>query len=194
MKRALLSLSCLLALSACKHAAPEPDFRPGRDIPPGAIVHVTLQDRKNPRRISTYVVDARAGQVLMRLDGARALELQRPAAPPPRTPSFVPPAPMKDERQGGGTGSQTTSTFALSSSVTVQADCPPPSDEREEDGCVDANAIDPKIETTGNPDPQNENPKFRRGPPGFVIKLAQGLFEAAKLSGLPVQPQQLQRR
>jgi hypothetical protein len=182
MTRALLSLSCLLALAACSHATPEPDFRPSRDIPPGAIVHVTLRDRHEPRRVSTYVVDARAGKLLMRLDGARALELQQ-TSPPPRPPSFAPSTPMRGEQQGE-TGTQTSSS-SFATSFTLEVDCPPPAPgEKQPEGCLDANAIDPKLETTGNPDPQDDPGLRWKRTEQFAIKLAQGIFQAAKLSGI----------
>lgn len=182
MKSVLLSLTCLLALSACKHAAPEPDFRPSRDIPPGAIVHVTFRDRKDPRRVSTYVVDARAGQVLMRLDGARAMEgMQQP--PPPRPPAFAPPTPMRGEQQEQE-GTQ-SSSLAQPLNITTEIDCQVlPSEDKNRDGCLDVNAIDPRLEPTGNPDPQDDPAARVKRTTQFAIKLAQSLFQAAKLSGI----------
>jgi hypothetical protein len=194
MKRALLFLSCALTLSACKHIQPKPDFSPSRDIPAGTIVQVVLSDRKDPNRVSTFIVDAREGRVLERRDGPNALE-PRQSSLRGATASLTLAAAEQDAQQDTS-GSQTLSS-KVSTTFTAQVDCPPPPEgaEPNTNGCILANAIDPRLETTGDRDPKNEALKRTKKTLQFVIRLAQSGFEAAKLNGvILIQPQSLQQR
>lgn len=171
MRRALLSLSCLLALSACRHLCPqpdEPDFNPSRDIPPSAIVRVTLKDKDDPSRMSTFVVDAREGKVLQRLDGPKAVEQRQVRQ-------------AVTQQQGGQQPAADSDAEATAMSVEVYCLV---TTSTPENGCPDASAIDPKMEQTGGDDPKHEIKQQWTRTQDFVIRIARSYFEAVKRSGI----------
>jgi hypothetical protein len=163
MKKLLLPLSCLLALTACwRETRPtEPDWNPSRDIPAGTLVRVTLQDVTDPSRISTFVVDPRAGRVVDRKDGrlAQQKESQSMAAQE-------------------GLSTQTVST-------AVQVPCPEIPDDKDDPGCL-VNASDPKHETTGDPNPIMDYKTRLALTEKFVTQVAVKLLEAAHTTGVNV--------
>lgn len=177
MRRALLSLSCLLALSACRHLCPQPDdpdFNPSRDIPADSIVRVTLQDKNDPSRMSTYVVDARRGEVVRRLDGPQAVEKQQTRGTVSQQQVAQEPAADTDATE------MAVKVYCIVTSSTPENACP------------DASAIDPKMEQTGGDDPKHEIKQYRTRTQDFVVRIARSYFEAVKKSGIDQPMQNLQ--
>ncbi|WP_164020948.1 hypothetical protein [Pyxidicoccus trucidator] len=169
MKRILLPLSCLVALSGCWRHTREPDWNPSRDIPAGTLVRVVLQDVNEPGRISAFTVDPRAGRVIDRQDGKR---VQRQEA---GSVTAAQDAPSK----------QTLNT-------AVQVPCPEVRPDAPE--CL-VYASDPKHETTGDPNPAKENDYAARLAltEKFVVQVSLNLLEAAHVTGVNVGVQGLKQ-
>ena len=162
MKKLLLPLSCLLALSACwRHTREPSDWEPSRDIPAGTLVRVTLRDVSDPSRVSTYVVDPRAGRVVERLDGRRA----------------------QQDASGTVTAAQ-LSTSTVSTSVTLP--CPEIKVEGSEEPICVVFASDPKLETSDDPNPVKELEQRLELTSRFVVQVAVNLLEAAHVTGVNV--------
>ncbi|MFP2931176.1 hypothetical protein ACLESO_39480 [Pyxidicoccus sp. 3LG] len=160
MKRILLPLSCLLALSACWRTTREPEWNPSQDIPPGTLVRVTLQDVKDSSRISTYIVDPRTSRILDRQDGKKALH----------------------DAQDAEQAAQATSTLRMVTTA-VKVDCPP--EQETEEGCI-MPAIDPKHDTSGDPNPIKDLKLRRELTEKFVKLYALKILEAAHVTGVNV--------
>ncbi|NMO14171.1 hypothetical protein HPC49_47465 [Pyxidicoccus fallax] len=161
MKKLLLPLSCLLALSACWRHTREPDWNPAQDIPAGTLVNVTLRDVKDSSRVSTYVVDPRAGRVIARRDGKRAQ--QDVSSEVTAAQDTVAPMPVN---------------------TLVELPCrQPKTGEEGESGCV-ASAIDPKAETSDDPSPTKGGDESLLRTERFVVRVANGLLESAHTAGV----------
>ncbi|NVJ06548.1 hypothetical protein HUW63_15040 [Myxococcus sp. AM001] len=161
MTKRLLPLSCLLLASACQHIGNTPDGNPAKDIPAGTYVHITLQDIRNPERRSTYLVDPRTDTVVERRDGKRAS-----AAEASVTASKAAPAP--------------TSNVSLAMSVNCRIT------KTAREGCVDL-AIDPKHETSGDPNPIKEESRRIALTERYVKQLAVNVLQTARRTGVRVQ-------
>jgi hypothetical protein len=163
MKKLLLPLSCLLALTACwRDTRPtEPDWNPARDIPAGTLVRVTLQDANGSGRSSTFVVDPRSGRVVDRKDGGRAQQQE---------------SSSKVAQEG---------LSAQSVSTSVQVPCPEIPDKEADPGCF-VYASDPKHETTGDPNPIKNYTERLALTERFVTQVAVKLLEAAHVTGVNV--------
>lgn len=157
MKRLLLPLSCLLALSACWRHTRDRDWDPSRDIPAGTRVSVTLQDVSDPSRGTTYLVDPRAGRVVERRDAK---------------------VTRQDASQSTTEAQQLQGTTTLT--TTYRIACAEPKTETEEPACL-VRASDPKHETDDpNPimDPKERLIRTER----FVVQLAQSTLQVAHLN------------
>ncbi|QDF06939.1 hypothetical protein [Myxococcus xanthus] len=168
MKKYLLPLSCLFLASACRHIGNTPDWNPSEDIPAGTDVRITLQDVRNPQRRSTYVVDPRTGTVVERRDGKRAYAVADPQS-------------LDTE----STGEATQAALAPSSSVTVAMSVNCRDSLTSPDGCVDL-AIDPKHETSGDPNPIKEEKRRIAITERYVKQLAVNVLQTAHRAGVQV--------
>ncbi|AEI68887.1 hypothetical protein [Corallococcus macrosporus] len=170
MKKHLLPLSCLFLLSACRHTGNTPDGNPSEDLPAGTYVQITLQDVRNPLKRSTYVVDPRTDTVVERRDGRRAV-----AAPSPRAPGTEP----SDETTQAASAVSQTHSASLTLSVLCRVT------ETAEDGCIDL-AIDPKHETSGDPNPIKEERLRIAITERYVKQLAVNMLRTAHRAGVQV--------
>ncbi|MCP3140255.1 hypothetical protein [Pyxidicoccus xibeiensis] len=172
MKRILLPLSCLLALSACWRNTREPDWNPSQDIPKGTLVRITLQDANNPGIISTFLVDPIANRILDRRDGKQAMQAAQEADS------------EKSVQAAAAVAPRTVSS-------TTIIDCPPA--ELTEEHCL-VRASDPKHETTGDPNPIRDLKLRLERTEQFVKLYALKLLEAAHLSKVDIAVQVGQQR
>ncbi|QQR42815.1 hypothetical protein JKA73_27675 [Myxococcus xanthus] len=168
MKKYLLPLACLFLASACQHLANTPDWKPSEDIPPDTYVLITLQDAHSPQRRSTYVVDPRTGTVVERRDGKRA---------------YAAAAPQSLDTESAGETTQaalaSTSRVTVSMSVNCRETLVSP------DGCVDL-AIDPKHETSGDPNPIKDEKQRIAITERYVKQLAVNVLQTARRTGVQV--------
>ncbi|MFP2962609.1 hypothetical protein ACLEPN_33755 [Myxococcus sp. 1LA] len=170
MKKYLLPLSCLFLLSACRHTGNTPDWNPSEDIPSGTYVRITLQDVRNPQKRSTYVVDPRTDTVVERQDGRRAMAA--PGAQALDTES------SDEATKAASAVSQTNSVFVSMSVICRETQTSP-------DGCIDM-AIDPKHETTGDPNPIKEERLRIAITERYVKQLAVNTLQTAHRAGVQV--------
>ncbi|MBZ4416888.1 hypothetical protein [Myxococcus sp. RHSTA-1-4] len=175
MKNRLLLLPALLALSACRHIPtrePMPSLEEiRREAPPGGLVRVTLRDKHQPLRASSYLVDVRQDKIVARLDSPTAQQLEAQDAP------------MK-------TGSQDSGTFVIAT-LEMSTECKPAEETEDQTGCPpDPGAWngDPIGGTGGGGDPTGGDP-FRP-----VLNLAARTFWSISQSGLPYQMKPVQVR
>ncbi|WIG98895.1 hypothetical protein [Myxococcus sp. SDU36] len=169
MKKYLLPLSCLLLASACQHTGNTPDWNPAKDIPAGTYVRITLQDVRNPERRSTYLVDPRTDTVVERRDGKRAYAAE---------------APQALESEAAVTATQTAPAPTNSVTVAMAVNCR--ITKIAKDGCVDL-AIDPKHETSGDPNPIKEESRRIALTERYVKQLAVSVLQTARRTGVRVQ-------
>jgi hypothetical protein len=159
MKRLLLPLSCLLALSACwRHTR---DWDPARDIPAGTLVSVTLQDVSDPSRGTTYLVDPRAGRVIARRDA----QATRQDASQSTT----------EAQQLQGTTTLTTTYRIACAETKTETES-----ENEEPACL-VRASDPKHETD-DPNPIMDQTERLVRTERFVVQLAQSTLQVAHIN------------
>ncbi|NOJ80508.1 hypothetical protein [Myxococcus xanthus] len=175
MKKYLLPLSCLFLTSACLHTGKTPDWTPSEDIPPGTYVLVTLQDAGSPQRRSTYVVDPRMGTVVERRDGKRAYAVAAPQS-------------LDTE----STGEAVQAALVPTSRVTVAMSVNCRETLASPDGCVDL-AIDPKHETSGDPNPIKDEKQRIAITERYVKQLAVNVLQTARRAGVQVHVPALKR-
>ncbi|AKQ64530.1 putative lipoprotein [Myxococcus hansupus] len=171
MKKFIVPLSCLVvAATGCIHTGRTPDWNPAEDVPPGTRVRVTLQDAQDAERRSTFVVDPRRNVVVERLDGRRAHAHTGPEA-----------SSEAETKAASGTSGPSVSGGQVL--VTMVVTCQ--GAQASENGCV-VLAIDPKHETSGDPNPIVEERERIARTERFVKQLAAGTLEAAHRNGLQV--------
>lgn len=168
MKKYLLPLSCLFLASACRHLGNTPDWNPAKDIPAGTYVRITLQDAHNPQRRSTYLVDPRTDNVVERLDGKRAVAASDAQA-------------LDTE----STGEVSQAAVAPTNRVTLAMSVRCRDTETAPEGCVDL-AIDPKHETSGDPNPIKEERLRIAATERYVKLLAVNVLQTAHRAGIQV--------
>ncbi|QSQ24166.1 hypothetical protein JY651_04120 [Pyxidicoccus parkwayensis] len=174
MKKLLLPLSCLLALSACwrDHRPQEPDFDPSRDIPAGTLVLITLQDVHDASRSSTFLVDPRSGRVVERKDGT----------------------PGQGEKGSVAEGTTQQGLLPGTAYNILKVPCAETqkTDETTELGCT-LNAIDPKHESDGNPNPIKDYEARLTATKKFVVNVAVNVLKAAHDTGVNITTQSIRQ-
>ncbi len=176
MKKFIAPLSCLVVAAAgCTHTGRTPDWNLSDVVPPDTLVRVTLQDAQDASRRSTFVVDPHRDVVVERLDGRRSLP-----PTPPRAASET--EATGDTSQTSMSGGQVTVSLLVNCRVTQTA----------EDGCVDL-AIDPKHETSGDPNPIVDPRERLVLTEKFVKQLAASTLEAAHRNRVRVYVPAVQR-
>lgn len=174
MTNRLLLLSVMLTLSACRHMPtprqPVPSLEEiQRAAPDGGLVLITLRDKDQPQRVTSYLVDVRQDRIVARRDGVTAEQMAAPDSPDMKSASQM-------------------KTSFLMASVLVPTDCKPPEDQT---GCApDPGAWngDPVGGTGGGGDPTGHDPDR------LVRSLAQYTFWSLRQVRLPhlVKPVQVQ--